>query len=177
MENKGIHSKCIEAWNKLDIGEEVSCKEFMQDVDNNSQPNFEYAILRSTASSFLSTRVTFRVATVDKSGGVGQYRYTKVEKFTPSPTPKQPQKPLLEEADAVTLGGSIISLIKSLQDSITHLKRENKQKLEDNTHLHRLLISAKEKIIELNGQVASGKKTINLADIQAHLYDKTNPKP
>lgn len=133
--------------------------------------------IKHNLTSFLSHKVRMGWATVDKSGGVGHYKYTPlIERHPPTPAymfgsdvgyefKQQPKSPT-GEVDAIQIGNSVIALISSLKRKCAELTAENKEFVEEVKHLNDMLTKSKEKILKLNEQINSGVRRINLHDLQ-----------
>ena len=158
-----VSARAREAWNLLDVGDKTTRQELGDLADLEKEE-------RGGVSAMLSRLVQYGVA--EKIGDnpscyekKGDFNCRAKRKPSTSKALSKPPEEK-EELDSVRIGNSIISVIEVLKGKVKELAKEIRQLVEEKADVERCYRKAQERIQELNNQCQSGRKSINLAELQ-----------
>lgn len=163
-------------FDRFPIGKSFTTENILEYFEE-SIPNFNWAKSRNTVASFISHGV--RNGIIEKTGHMVQGKHRKITQYIKRTGKKQgllrkgeakhTEKPSAE-ADATSIGESIIALLLKQKKKIEELHIENRELVKEKAQLEQAIRKLQEKLLEA-GQKKS--KVVNLHDIQESLYGKT----
>ena len=181
---KTVSEKIREGWNTLKVGDKITMQELAELVEVEEKNKGQVSSTLSRIASYgLAKRIGNKPTVYEKKEDYNSGVRRRKRRSSPSkplskpldmmyskthPPTKPPEEPPKDpkDLDSVRIGNSIISVIEALKAKVKELSGEIRQLVEEKADVERCYRKAQEKIQELNNQCQSGKKSINLAELQ-----------
>ena len=169
MESNGrtVSARAREAWNLLEVGDKTTRRELgdLADLEEEERGGVS-AMLSRLVQYGIAEKISDKPIVYEKKKDFNcRTRVPSKPSTAKTPSTKPPEEPT-KDLDSVRIGNSIISVIEALKGKVKELSGEIRQLVEEKADVERCYRKAQERIQELNNQCQSGRKSINLAELQ-----------